>query len=99
MKKDFKPLITMNLNSMKKNQNKKGGNTAEDRESKKKLNKNSKEQFQIFITDYYYKGDDAILLDLGEMYVSDNKFKTNINKKGNPGTAEFVNSCIKIYVN
>jgi hypothetical protein len=25
MKKDFKPLITMNLNSMKKNQNKKGG--------------------------------------------------------------------------
>jgi DNA-binding transcriptional MerR regulator len=56
-------------------------------------------ELQSFITEHYYRCEDSVLLELGEMYVSDKKFKENINKIGGPGTANFVNSCIKIYVN
>jgi DNA-binding transcriptional MerR regulator len=56
-------------------------------------------ELQDFITNHYYKCDNKILVGLGEMYIADERFKNNIDKKGGTGTAEFVNSCIKTYVN
>lgn len=56
-------------------------------------------ELQDFITNHYYKCDNQTLVGLGEMYVADERFKNNIDKKGGTGTAEFVNSCIKTYVN
>ena len=37
-----------------------------------------------------------ILAGLGQMYVADERFKTNIDRNGN-GTAEFVSKAIEIY--
>ena len=45
---------------------------------------------QKFITDNYYVCTDEILSGLGEMYVSDERFKNNIDKVGGDGTADFV---------
>lgn len=42
-----------------------------------------------FITEYFYTCTDEILAGLGQMYVCDERFKTNIDKHGD-GTAEFV---------
>lgn len=56
------------------------------------------EELQQFITDHYYKCDNKILLGLASMYITDERFKTNIDKEGGIGTAEFVNSCIIDYL-
>lgn len=55
-------------------------------------------KLQTFITDNYYTCTDEILKSLGEMYVSDERFKSNIDNAGGVGTAEFTAkaiSCIK----
>ena len=51
-------------------------------------------KWQNFITKHYYKCDKTILLGLSEMYVSDERFKENIDKSG-AGTAEFMTNAIK----
>ena len=57
------------------------------------------EELKNFITDNYYSCDNNALQSLGYMYVSDDRFKANIDKKGGAGTAEFVNRCIEGYLN
>ena len=55
-------------------------------------------KLQDHITGKYYKCTDEILRSLGEMYVSDTRFKENIDKAGGEGTAVFVNEAIKAYI-
>ena len=52
---------------------------------------------QKFITDNYYVCTNEILSGLGEMYVSDERFKNNIDKVGGDGTADFVKQAIAVY--
>lgn len=52
---------------------------------------------QGFITENYYNCTDEILGGLGQMYVSDERFKENIDKAGGEGTAEFAAEAIKVY--
>lgn len=54
------------------------------------------EKLQRCITDHFYTCTNEILAGLGQMYVTDERFKTNIDKHGE-GTAEFVSVCIKSY--
>ena len=53
-------------------------------------------ELQNYITENYYTCTKEILAGLGQMYVADERFKTNIDKNGN-GTAEFVSTAIEIY--
>ena len=52
---------------------------------------------QAHITENYYTCTDEILAGLGKMYVTDERFKKNIDKCGD-GTAEFASEGIRIYV-
>lgn len=52
---------------------------------------------QKFITDNYYVCTNKILSGLGELYVSDERFKDNIDKAGGAGTADFVKQAIALY--
>lgn len=52
---------------------------------------------QEFITNNYYNCTNEILKGLGQMYVSDERFKKNIDKAGGEGTAEFVKRAILVY--
>lgn len=52
---------------------------------------------QSFITENFYTCTDEILMGLGEMYVSDERFKQNIDSAGGEGTAEFVKQAIACY--
>ena len=52
-------------------------------------------EYKQFITDNFYTCTDEILRGLGEMYVSDERFRKNIDKAGGDGTAEFVAEAIK----
>ena len=54
-------------------------------------------KLQNHITDNYYTCTDEILAGLGKMYVADERFKKNIDNKGD-GTAEFVAEAIAIKV-
>ena len=54
-------------------------------------------KLQAHITENYYTCTDEILAGLGKMYVSDERFKKNIDKYGE-GTAEFAAEGIRIYV-
>ena len=54
------------------------------------------EKLQRCITDNFYTCTNEILAGLGQMYVTDVRFKNNIDKHGE-GTAEFVSQCIKSY--
>lgn len=54
------------------------------------------EKLQQCITDNFYTCTNIILAGLGQMYVADERFKTNIDKHG-AGTAEFVSQCIESY--
>ena len=54
-------------------------------------------KLQDFITENYYTCPDEILAGLGQMYVTDERFKENIDKSGE-GTAEFAAEGIRIYV-
>ena len=53
-------------------------------------------KLQAHITANYYTCTDEILAGLGKMYVSDERFKKNIDKYGE-GTAEFVAEAIEFY--
>ena len=48
------------------------------------------------ITAHYYTCTEKILAGLGKMYVGDERFKNNINKRGG-GVAEFVSAAIEVY--
>lgn len=54
------------------------------------------EKLQQCITDNFYTCTNEILAGLGQMYVADERFKTNIDKHGE-GTAEYISECIKSY--
>lgn len=54
-------------------------------------------ELQNFITKNYYFCTDEILKDLGQMYISDERFKNNIDKAGGSGTAEFTAKAIKLF--
>lgn len=54
------------------------------------------EKLQGYITEHYYTCTDEILAGLGQMYVADERFKSNIDKYA-AGTAEFVSEVIKMY--
>ena len=53
-------------------------------------------ELQNYITENYYTCTNQILTGLGQMYIADERFKTNIDKNGN-GTAEFVSKAIEVY--
>ena len=53
-------------------------------------------KLQAHITANYYTCTDDILSGLGKMYVSDERFKKNIDKYGE-GTAEFAAEAIAVY--
>lgn len=53
-------------------------------------------KLQDYITDNYYTCTDEILAGLGQMYISDERFKSNIDKYAD-GTAEYVGKAISIY--
>ncbi len=55
-------------------------------------------ELQNYITENYYTCTKEILVGLGQMYVADERFKTNIDKNGD-GTAEFVSQAIENYIN
>lgn len=55
-------------------------------------------ELQNYITENYYTCTTEILAGLGQMYVADERFKTNIDKNGD-GTAEFVSKAIENYIN
>ena len=54
-------------------------------------------ELQNYITENYYTCTNQILAGLGQMYIADERFKTNIDKNGN-GTAEFASKSIEAYV-
>ena len=54
------------------------------------------EKLQKHITDNYYTCTKEILAGLGQMYVLDERFKTNIDQNGE-GTAAFASEAIRIY--
>ena len=53
-------------------------------------------KLQAHITANYYTCTDEILAELGKMYVTDERFKKNIDKCGE-GTAEFASEAIEVY--
>ena len=72
---------------------KKNGNTADSDDAQALV-----KELQNYITENYYTCTKEILVGLGQMYVADDRFKTNINKNGD-GTAEFVSKAIESYIN
>lgn len=55
-------------------------------------------KLQNHITENYYTCTNKILLNLGQMYVTDERFKNNIDKNSD-GTAAFICEAIKVYCN
>lgn len=55
-------------------------------------------KLQNFITENYYICTDEILKGLGQMYISDKRFKNNIDRAGGPGTAEFTAEAIEAMI-
>ncbi len=53
-------------------------------------------KWQDYITENYYTCTKEILAGLGEMYVADERFKSNIDKHGD-STAEFMCQAIRVY--
>ena len=53
-------------------------------------------KLQDYITDNLYTCTNAILAGLGQMYVADDRFKSNIDQNG-AGTAEFISEAIEFY--
>lgn len=54
-------------------------------------------KWQNYISDNFYECTDEILAGLAEMYITDERFKANLDKAGE-GTAEFMSATIKSYV-
>ena len=55
------------------------------------------EQLKNHITENYFTCTNDMLLSLGQMYVSDERFKQNIDRAGGTGTADFTLRAIKKY--
>jgi hypothetical protein len=53
-------------------------------------------KLQTYITANYYTCTDEILAGLGKMYITDERFKKNIDKYGEE-TAEFVSEAISLF--
>ena len=53
-------------------------------------------KLQEYITDNFYTCTKEILAGLGQMYVADERFRTNIDKNGE-GTADFISQAIAVY--
>ena len=53
-------------------------------------------KLQTYISDNFYTCTNEILAGLGKMYVTDERFKSTLDKHGN-GTAEFISKAIEIY--
>ena len=69
----------------------KDGNTADSEEAQTLV-----KELQNYITENYYTCTNEILASLGQMYVADERFKTNIDKH-TPGTAAFISQAITTY--
>ena len=69
------------------------GNTADSDEAQALV-----KELQDYITENYYTCTNQILAGLGQMYLADERFKTNIDKNGN-GTADFASKAIESYTN
>lgn len=54
------------------------------------------QQLQNHITENYYRCTNEILAGLGQMYVADERFKSNIDKHGD-GTAAFISNAVEAY--
>ena len=54
------------------------------------------EELKKYITQYYYNCTNEILFSLGQMYVSDERFRNNIDKNG-IGTANYIKEAIEYY--
>lgn len=54
------------------------------------------EELKDYITKYFYNCSNKILLNLGLMYVSDERFENNIDKNGK-GTANYIKEAIVYY--
>ena len=54
-------------------------------------------RWQQHITDHYYTCTDAILAGLGEMYVTDERFRSHIDRHG-AGTADYLHAAIRAYL-
>lgn len=65
---------------------------------KSKEAENLIKKLQNFITENYYTCTDSILKDLGQMYISDKRFKNNIDSAGGIGTAEFTAKAIQYMI-
>ena len=68
------------------------GNTADSDEAQVLV-----KELQTYITENYYTCTREILAGLGQMYIADERFKTNIDKNGD-GTAEFVSQAIENHI-
>ena len=71
---------------------KKNGNSADSGEAQALV-----KELQNYITENYYTCTKDILAGLGQMYIADERFKTNIDKNGD-GTAEFVSQAIENHI-
>ena len=71
---------------------KQNGNTADSDDAQGLV-----KELQNYITENYYTCTKEILAGLGQMYVADERFKTNIDKNGD-GTAEFVSQAIENHI-
>ena len=71
---------------------KQNGNTADSDDAQALV-----KELQNYITENYYTCTNQILAGLGQMYVADERFKTNIDKNGD-GTAEFVSQAIENHI-
>lgn len=54
-------------------------------------------KLQEFITNNYYECTNDILVNLGKMYISDERFKNNIDKYG-INTAKYINEAIESFI-
>ena len=54
-------------------------------------------ELQAYITANFYPCTDEIFAGLGEMYVSDERFRENIDRRGGAGTAEFAAEAIRAF--
>ena len=54
-------------------------------------------KLQQYITDHYYTCTKEILKGLGQMYICDERFRSNIDEAGGEGTAEFAAKAIAEY--
>ena len=54
-------------------------------------------KLQSFITDHYYTCTKQILRGLGQMYIAGDSMRSNIDKAGGEGTADFAHQAIEVY--